>query len=73
MIDILKKIFLLISIALVTGIGFAILIGPICALFAFLGNWGRIFNSLLSGMLGGYITGIIIGSTWFLLKEFKNK
>ena len=71
MINVLKKIFLLIFVALVTGIGFAILIGPVCALCAFLGNWGRVFNSLLTGILMGYVTGIIIGSVWFLIKEFK--
>lgn len=71
MIEILKKIFMLLFVALVIGLGFSILVGSAFALCAFLGNWGRAFNNLLTGALIGYITGVIVGSAWFLVKEFK--
>lgn len=71
MINILKKIFMLLFVALVTGIGFSVLIGPAFAICSLLGHWGRTFSNLLSGMLGGYIIGMVIGSAWFLIKEFK--
>ncbi len=71
MIDILKKILILFFVAIVTGLGFSVIIGFFCLICSFLAHWGRTFNTFVTGMLGGYMFGVIVGSAWFLVKEFK--
>lgn len=73
MLNILKKLSTLFLVAFLSGLGFSIMVGAFSYLCSLLGQWGNPINSFLGGMLGGYISGILIGSTWFLIKEAKKK
>ena len=48
-IDILKKILILFFVAIVTGLGFSVIVGSFCLICSFLAHWGRTFDTFITG------------------------
>ena len=71
--NIFKKIVDLLLMSFLVGLGFSAIVGPIFSLCACLFSRGRyaLFSGFVCGVMAGYLIGIVIGSIWFLLKEFK--
>lgn len=72
MIDILKKIFMLLFVALITGVSFSFLIAPAFVMYCIIKLYRTLASDYIAiGILIGYIIGILVGSAWFLIKEFQ--
>ena len=71
--NIFKKIVDLLLMSFLVGLGFSAIVGPIFSLCACLLSRGRyaLFSGFVCGVIAGYLIGIVVGSIWFLLKEFK--
>ena len=71
--NIFKKIVDLLLMSFLVGLGFSAIVGPIFSLCACLLSRGRyaLFSGFVCGVIAGYLIGIVIGSIWFLLKEFR--
>ena len=71
--NIFKKIVDLLLMSFLVGLGFSAIVGPIFSLCACLFSRGRyaLFSGFVCGVMAGYLIGIVVGSIWFLLKEFK--
>ena len=71
--NIFKKIVDLLLMSFLVGLGFSAIVGPIFSLCACLFSRRRyaLFSGFVCGVMAGYLIGIVVGSIWFLLKEFK--
>ena len=72
--DIVEKIIGLLLMSFLVGLGFSIIVGPVFSVCVYLFSRGGrfiLFSGFICGVMLGYLMGVVIGSIWFLLKEFK--